>query len=217
MFSFWTYFIKLYSLVNTDLSKIIKILNKKQLYSLIIQTAHIIWLLETHGYSHNDLHSQNTGVIFTDKKYINILNNKIPIPTYGNIFTALDFGNMTNSNWNLTEYEKKFKNKDTIRILTKLVKYETKFDAGTKENNKLLSVKQIGSENMDKIIKTVEWNDLDQHIIDSNQDDKYDKVIKLVYVIDIEDIIYFMKNKSNLKKIIKYFVCKIYDIEIEEL
>ena len=64
---------KLYSLVNTDLSKIIKTLDKKQLYSLIVQTAYIIWLLETETYSHNDLHSQNIGVVNTDKKYMNIL------------------------------------------------------------------------------------------------------------------------------------------------
>lgn len=228
---------KLYSLVDTDLGKIIKNLNKKQLYSLIIQTAHIIWLLGIHGYSHNDLHSQNIGVVYSDKKYINILNDKIPIPTYGYIFMALDFGNITNNSWKLTEYEKKFKSKDTIRILTKLIKYETKFDVGTKQNNKLLGVKEIGSVNMNKIIQTLEWNDLDQYITDSNPDDKiilyqilypeifqkiffgdnYNHVIKLVYLIDIDDIIYFMKNKSNLKKIIKYFVCKIYDIEIEEL
>lgn len=228
---------KLYSLVDTDLSKIIKTLNKKQIYSLIIQTAHIIWLLDTEGYSHNDLHGQNIGVIYTDKKYINILNDKIPIPTYGNIFTALDFGNLTKNTWKLTEYEKNFKSKDTIRILTKLVKYEIKFDVGSKQNNKLLTVKEIGSGSMNKIIETVEWEDLDQYITDSNPNDKiilyqilypdifqqiffgdnYNSTIKLVYLIDIDDIIYFMKNKSNLKKIIKYFVCKIYDIEIDEM
>ena len=228
---------KLYSLVDTSLSKIIKTLDKKQLYSLIIQTANIIWLLGTEGYSHNDLHGQNIGVVFTDKKYINVLKNNIPIPTYGCIFTALDFGNITKKTWKLTEYEKKFKSKDTIRILTKLVKYENKFDVGSIQINKLLGIKEVGTVLMDKIKETVEWDDLNQYIIDLNPDDKlilfqilyteifqqillgdkFEKINKLIYLIDIEDIIYFMKNKSNLKKIIKYFVCKIYDIEIDEL
>lgn len=230
---------KLYSLVDTDLSKIIKTLDKKQIYSLIIQTAHIIWLLSTEGYSHNDLHQNNIGVIYTEKKYIDILDSRIPVPTYGNIFVALDFGNMTKDTWELTEYEKKIKSKDTIRILTKLIKYESKFDIGPEQiqTNKLLSTKEINQDKMDILKQTREWDDINQYIFDSNPDDKiilfqilypeifqqiffgdnFSQVIKLIYLIDIDDIIYFMKNKSNLKKIIKYFICKIYGIEIDSL
>lgn len=241
---------KLYSLVDTDLSKIIKYFNKKQIYSLIIQTAHIIWLLSTEGYTHNDLHGQNIGVIYTDKQFINILNEKIPIPTYGNIYVALDFGNLTKNTWELTEYEKKIQSKDTIRILTKLVKYDKKINLINKQTNKLLSIKEIETQLeiepkselkkanifMEVLKNTPEWNNLNEYVKDSNQDDKiilfqilypeifqkiifgnkFQKINKLLYIIDLDDIIYFIKNKLNLKKIIKYFVCKIYEIEIDD-
>ena len=36
-----------------------------------------------------------------------------------------------------------------------------------------------------------------------------DKINKLKYKIDLLDILYFMKYKSDLVKIIKYFICKI--------
>ncbi len=229
---------KLYSLVNTNLSKIIKTLNKKQIYSLIIQNAHIIWLLNTQGYSHNDLHGKNIGVIYTKQKYIKILGDKIPILTHGNIFVALDFGNITNKSWTLTEYEKNFKSQDTIRILTRLINYESKINIGPNQyqTNKPISTKDIGLDMMDIIKQTREWYDIDVYIENSNPDDKiilfqilypeifqqilfgdkYDKVIGLNYLIDLQDIIYFIKNKSDLKKIIKYFVCKLYGIEINE-
>lgn len=61
---------KIYSLVDCDLSKIINNLNKKELYSFIIQTIHIIFLLNKNGYNHNDLHGQNIGVIKTKKNIL---------------------------------------------------------------------------------------------------------------------------------------------------
>jgi hypothetical protein len=60
---------KIYSLVDCDLSKIIDKLNKKQLYSLIIQNTYIILLLNKNGFLHNDLHGQNIGVIKTKKNF----------------------------------------------------------------------------------------------------------------------------------------------------
>ena len=225
---------KLYSLVDTDLSKIIKNLNKKQIYSLIIQLAHIIWLLKTKGYSHNDLHGQNIGVINTKKKYINIFHNKIPIsiPTYGYIFVALDYGNLTKNSWELTEYEKNFVNNDIMKILKKLIKYQDKFIIGKRQINKLLKIKDIEDDLMILITKMPEWKNIDEYILnlDFNDklillqilypevfqqlllEDKFKKINNLVYLIDLEDILYFMKNKSNLKKIIKYFITKIYNI-----
>lgn len=129
----------------------------------------------------------------------------------------------------------------TLRFLTRLIKYEKMLNNKLFKTNKLLGIKDLGTDLgtdlMNMIKQTTEWENLDQYIIDSNPDDKiilfqilypdifqqillgnkFEKVIKLIYLIDNEDIIYFMKNKSNLKKIIKYFVCKIYDIEIDEI
>lgn len=226
---------KLYSLVDTDLSKIIKTLNRKQIYSLVIQRTHIIWLLSTAGYSHNDLHMGNIGVIYTKKKCINILNNKISIPTYGNIFVALDFGNLTNSSWELSSYEKKFKSGDVLRIITSLINYKNKFMRNDKPSNKIFSFKNLSNDVVKKIKKTKEWIDMNGGLKKSNDSDYkivlfqvlYPKIFQeillgddfvevneLEYLIDLKDIIYFITHKSNLKKIIKYFVCRIYDIEI---
>ena len=123
-------------------------------------------------------------------------------------------------------------------ILTKIVKYESKFIIDSREfqTNKLIFTKEINSDKLDLLKQTKEWDNIDQYTIDSNPDDKiilfqilyyeifqqillgdkYEKIIKLIYLIDLKDIIYFMKNKSNLKKIIKYFVCRIYNIEIDK-
>jgi len=216
---------KIYSLVDSDLSKIINDLNKKEIYSLIIQNAYIILLLTKNGYLHNDLHGKNIGVIKTKKKFINIMG--IKTPTMGYNFLALDYGLVTKDTWELSEYEKKFKNKDVIRIITKLIKYTNNNSNKGFSDNKLLSIKEIDSNKFELNKKTEDWKTLSKYV--STDDDKIilmqivypktfqeivfpdNKINKLKYKIDLVDILYFMKYKSDLEKIIKYFICKIND------
>ena len=46
--------------------------------------------MNKNGYTHNDLHNANIGIIKSKQKYINILNYKIP--TFGYIIKLIDYG-----------------------------------------------------------------------------------------------------------------------------
>ena len=86
---------KVYSLIDTTASKIFPTLTVKQLYSYVAQVAYIIWLMNSNGYTHNDLHGENIGVMYVNKnKKITIFDNIIP--TFGIQFKAIDYGNVLN-------------------------------------------------------------------------------------------------------------------------
>ncbi len=61
----------------------------KEFNALFLQILYIIYILDSNGYHHNDLHGFNIGITHTKEKYINILNKKIP--TYGNYIQLIDF------------------------------------------------------------------------------------------------------------------------------
>jgi serine/threonine protein kinase len=70
------------------LYKIIDKLNIKQIYSLILQYSYTILLMHKNNYIHGDIHNGNIGYVKTNKKYIKILDNKIP--TFGYIFKIIE-------------------------------------------------------------------------------------------------------------------------------
>ena len=65
---------KVYSLIDITLADVIKkIRDQNQIYSIIIQICYIVYLMNKHGYTHNDTHSGNIGIKYTKKKiYKNI-------------------------------------------------------------------------------------------------------------------------------------------------
>lgn len=238
---------KLYSLVDTTLNTMINDLNKNQIYSMVIQNLNIIWLLDTNGYTHNDLHGGNIGVIYTNQEYVNVLDNQIPIPTFGNIFVALDFGNMTKNSPDELNHEGRIR--DTMKIISRLVKYQNKFvledNLGkTFQTNKLIKVSQIDKKKITKMRKTKQWKKMCSEIKLNSRtikpmelDDKiilfqmlysmkfqkillgeqYTELNNLVYKMEIKNIIYFIKNKNDLRKMIKYFVCEMYQLDSNKL
>jgi hypothetical protein len=44
---------------------------------MIAQVTYIINLMKENGYTYNDLHPLNIGVVNTNKKFLTLLNNKI--------------------------------------------------------------------------------------------------------------------------------------------
>ncbi len=224
---------KVYSLVDFDLTKIIDNLDKKQIYSLIVQNAYIIYLLNSNGYSHNDLHSQNIGVIKTKKKYIKILG--CDVPTLGFQYVALDFGLITWNKWKNSKEENKDMNsdKDIMRIIKRFIKYSGDLQIDNKfgekrKISKLLELSDI-TKYADLIKETCEYDTLSKYV-DSDKDKiilyqilhpkKFQQIISgkekiqvvnLSYKLDLIDIIYFFKYKNDLKKIIKYFTLKLDD------
>lgn len=82
---------KIYSLIDIELRKLIpKLKNQNEIYSIVIQICYAIYLMNKHGYTHNDLHNGNIGIIYTNKKYIKIFDEDIP--TYGYQVNIIDYG-----------------------------------------------------------------------------------------------------------------------------
>jgi hypothetical protein len=94
---------KIYEYIDVTLDKIINKLKLRELYSIIIQLSYIIYTMNKNGYTHNDLHIYNIGVIKTSKKYITIFGYKIP--TYGRIIKLLDYGSVLHKKYKLSKSE----------------------------------------------------------------------------------------------------------------
>lgn len=90
---------KIYDYIPKTLNDIIDKLSFNELYSVLIQIYYIIYILGKNGYTHNDFHINNIGVIKTKNKYIKIFNNNIP--TYGINIKLLDYGRVLHKKYKL--------------------------------------------------------------------------------------------------------------------
>jgi hypothetical protein len=80
---------KIYSLVDTTLEDY-KIKSREQFYSIVTQLCYILYAMYKNGYTHNDFHIGNIGIIFTNKEKIKVFDTEIK--TYGVIVQAIDYG-----------------------------------------------------------------------------------------------------------------------------
>jgi serine/threonine protein kinase len=65
-------------------------LSKNQIISMIIQITYAIYLMHQKKIWHGDIHSQNICYNKTDKKFIKVFNENVP--TYGYIYSLIDYG-----------------------------------------------------------------------------------------------------------------------------
>jgi hypothetical protein len=207
-------FIRLYSLVDTTLDKIENKLSPKQIYSMLIQLSYINYLLDKNKYLYGDMNLNNIGVVKTTKKNIKILNKDVP--TFGYIFKLIDFGTV-NKYKGKKEY---FELNQVINFY--LINYKKLYNKIEEEN-----IKYNYEKIFNKISKTDEYKLLENYTKDDSlkytlftiiYPKKYQKIIlknKFKKVIfpklrcSIKDIIFLIKNKNNIKNIIKYFTEKI--------
>lgn len=94
----------IYELLDGPVRGNIKKFSKEQIYSYIIQMTYIDYLLQNAGFRHNDLHDAN--IMYKKVPYdtkINILGHDIP--TFGYIFSAIDFGSVIHKDFNRTSKE----------------------------------------------------------------------------------------------------------------
>lgn len=217
---------KVYSLLDTSLGSIIDTLKPENFYSLIAQISYCVFLMHKHGYTHNDLHSQNIGVLYVNKnKKIKI--DKYKIPTFGYQFKAIDFGNVLNSKYKLDKDDKKkykfnMKN-ELLKILSRLVAFES---SDLKIKRKLINrehyplvYEKIIKHPLFKKIKKLVFHKEDGYIIfqiifpEEYQkvfyDGKDEQILNPVLKIELNDIIFLLNNKENYKKIIKFCYEKI--------
>jgi len=153
---------KLYSLVNTTLDKVINELNTQQMYSIIIQMLHIYYLMNKHGYAHNDSHLANVGLIKTKDRTINILQKTIHL--YGYQVVLIDYGFVMNKKYelgsNFYKNEKiTLKNHMKYEALHMLLNITNKYNVFDKHSDKMDWDKGI------KLFKKTEFSKLLSAII----------------------------------------------------
>jgi hypothetical protein len=209
---------KVYSLIDNTFSKIYNTISKEQFYSCLAQVAYIVLLMKEAGYTHNDLHGENIGVLYVDKnKKLNILENSIP--TFGLQFKAIDFGNVLHPKYKLTASEKKlykfYTGNELDRLIRRLVSFESKdlpakliipdrfpeLFSQIKKHFLFKTTQDLSNKLTNRfIIFQVLYPDEFQKVY---LKDKYIKFVYPTLKIDLVDFIFLLNNVSNYKKIIK--------------
>lgn len=223
---------KVYSLIDGSLNNILNNLSKNQIYSLILQYSYTILLMHNNNYIHDDIHNGNIGYLKTNKKYIKILDNKIP--TFGYIFKIIDYGfvmnknnSSTNNNKNFFEdrkfYESNFGNIDFIlNILYSNNDFFNHLKDNNIEYNYDLLFNQFLKSDEYKMLSYLSRNDYNCFFIyilifpEKYQrlvlKDKFEKVIEYKIRTELFDILYLMKyysNISDINDIINYYKSKL--------
>ena len=186
---------KLYDLKDGDLDSIFRSLQKKHFFSMIIQILYALYIMHVNYFYHNDISKKNICYKKTNLEYIKIFNYKVP--TYGYIFSLIDFEMVSSSKfitdfWKL--YVHNFKNSsffDNIRLLYCII-----------DNIEFVS----GLNDKDKIFKI--QNKLQDIVINKKLSLEDLKILENP-VLDIEEIKYYIKNINNEKKLIKYLYNKL--------
>jgi len=97
----------IYDLKDGTLEQIINKLDQNQIYSFIIQLTYAIYLMRSKGYFHTDIHTRNVAYIKCNlKTYIEIFGYKVP--TYGYIWSLIDYGEVLSEKFELKKSEKKY-------------------------------------------------------------------------------------------------------------
>jgi hypothetical protein len=228
---------KIYSLIDTTFQNLVsKLKDQNQIYSIVTQICYAIYLMHKEGYTHNDLHSGNIGIIYTDKKFIKIFDENIP--TFGYQVTFIDYGYALHN---------KFKLDTKPRPEMRLSEKETHENAFKNELKKtllqlLVNVKKLLSIH-DKM--SINWNKIKDEFYESNKgkvlqsytkdktellnlymminpimweklilEDKFKEYIPIDKLLQTEDYIFILENTpieklEDIKNIINYFIMKI--------
>ena len=142
---------------------IIDKLNKKQLYSLILQILCGIKILQDKKYTQNDLNIMNITYNKTTKKYTTIKSKNITykIPVFDYIYTIIDYGGVEHPSFihNKEEkqiYLKNYKKIDICNLIGNIKKYWFSSDNKKTSNvdklkNEIIYMEQ-NSDNVEKLI-----------------------------------------------------------------
>lgn len=205
---------KVYSLIDTTFSKAYNTFTKEQFYSFLGQMAYINLLLKKSGYTHNDLHGENVGVLYVNKnKKLDIFGYKFP--TFGVQFKAIDYGMIMNDKYILNKDEKKmhkyYKKEELSRLIRRMVVFENSKLITSDKDAELL--KDVKKHFLFKTTKDLSENIDDRFIIfqilypeefqKMYLKDKFVKTIFPEFKIDLVDFIFILKNKNNMQNIIK--------------
>jgi serine/threonine protein kinase len=228
---------KVYSLINAPLKKYVKkIQNQKEHYSIFTQLIYICYLMQSNGYTHNDMHSNNIGVEKHDIIHtINI--ESILLNTYGYQIKLFDFGNVLHPSYKMTpeeEFQYKYNIKNEIlRPISKFVTFEEN-EQMTKlimwnENLEFFEswIKSESYLQFESPITIMEHND-HYDLTNTNKfsrylayqilfydkfqkeyfGDKYIRTYEPIHAIQIRDYLYILNNIDNLHELVYYMIDK---------
>lgn len=219
------YLYRIYDLVDFVLRDIIELLNKNELYSMLIQITNIINILHKNNYIHGDINIDNIGVLKTKNKYIKI--NNVNIPTFGYIYKLLDFDFVMHKNDIINEYEKnKFEdllNNEYYNILNLFIKF---YGSKGLHFNKFTLLKSwyFYGKITDQFYIDVKYDYLVQNNLieinnnkdETNKDDEPKRYVQLYLyylknndtLIPKSDIVYIINQNLNYNGIIEYLISK---------
>jgi serine/threonine protein kinase len=213
---------KLYSAVDKSLKQF-KHGTEKQYYSITTQILYICYLLQINGYTHNDLHSDNVGISIVDENQtLNIFNDYLFL--HGIHVKALDFGIVLHNKYEMSEEEKiqyKYNIKNEVnRYIARLIVFEKNNQIEKLVNwdkNLEFFQKWIHSEKIN-LVDNMASNNFDRYLVyqvlypDEFQKeyfgDKYVKTYTFTGKIQINDFLYILEHKNDLKNLIKYMINK---------
>lgn len=233
---------KIFTLIDKNLNDGINDLSKKMIYSAITQITYAVYLMHLNGFTHNDLHGGNIGIVDVDDEYIDIvfrndaLNDIRKLKTHGKLFKIIDYGNILHKKYNLTDEELKIHNlnmeNEIARFYQKFVKFEKdapfkkliKYDENDNDDDNLKNVYvTFLKSNEYEELSSITTNDSDKFCIyqiifpETFQKlylgDKFQKLYKPIVMCEILDYLVLWKFKDNLPKIIKYFITKTNEFE----
>lgn len=216
--------ILLYDVKDDTLDNIIDKLNKKQLYSMTIQIIYALYQMNSKGYYHRDVDFDNIAYVKTKRKTIKVFN--YDVPTFGYIFSLIDYGNILHDKYLLDAPDRKklkfFKKhgsdvklfsfilsnyEEVFKLITHKKIIRTPYDEAIKNINKLPEYEIIR-----KYTKVPKYEMFLLAIINKQQfaelrglksDTSYNKY---TYYIDRNDLFYMFIHSNDHRKIIKHLI-----------
>ena len=214
---------KVFELMDGNLDEIIKKLNTKQIYSMIIQITNGIKILHSNNYVHGDFHVGNIGWTKTNDKYIII--DGLKVKTFGYRFKLIDFGQVLSNKFILDNREEKFFSWLIVHelghlkyivtdnnFLNGLRKKKIKVDQDKiyrkiKNTDQFEIIKNFKSDVQDQIfLFELLFEDIYQKIV---MGESYIKTIPNKLFLPKEDILIIIKMYETPDLLIKYFYSKI--------
>jgi serine/threonine protein kinase len=187
-------------------------LDEKENYSLMMQMIYAIYLMRKYNWMHGDIHPGNIGFkrVGYDTKLKFTINNKVyKIPSYGYIFSLIDYGLCVNKKFmKLTKDKKEYKLNYELNL--DLWCFLQEYCLNNYDNNGLITRNEIDTKKFpDKLIKYVYRN---------NRDLYYKiKIIMLKVNKKLKQKFQKFEKYSTIDYLIKYdFIqyVQIYDIDL---
>lgn len=197
---------KLYSYVDGIVNMEHILSDKKYVYSFVIQMANIVNIMQSNGYVHNDFYYKNVGYNKTDENilHLDINGTKFDVPLFGEKYVAIDYGNVLHEDFIMNDYEKK-------RYYSRIGKeldfvffgyfFPVTVSVSQFRRNPEPYEKELLSSHNYENVRNITTNKYYQIILNLALNNR-------VYTKDVlpyDDVLYYIKNSSNIPKIVDYF------------